>query len=138
MLISQYYQNYTDHKFFTLWDVWQEVIECLQEIVLLRWKNVPDEWSDISIFIELWLYTKFHYNHELWKSSNLNLKKVQSRKPIWDRIYKHAKVKTTSNYCGNYSKVEKVVVHLGQLGVSEEKAREAYRVVVQKYKRELK
>ena len=132
MLISEYYVLYTDQKKFGLSYALEEVVELSKEVVTFNWKNVPDELSDISIFVELWLYTCFDYDHELWRSSQLNLQKVQARKPVWEQIYNYVGVPYDRNYCGNYFKIDKVVRHLESVGISEEKAREAYHHVVER------
>ena len=78
------------------------------------------------------VYTRFEYDQQLWRTSQNNLEKVQKRKPVWQKIYDHVGVTYEKNYCGNYSRPEKLVAHLQPFGVSREKALEAYEKIVRK------
>ena len=51
---------------------------------------------------------------------------------MWEQIYNYVGVPYDRNYCGNYFKIDKVVRHLESVGISEEKAREAYHHVVER------
>ena len=130
MLISEYYVQYTDQKKFGLGYALEELVELLTETATGHWREIPGEVSDISIYLQLWMYTHFEYDQQLWSTSHRNLEKVQKRKPVWQKIYGHVGVAYEKNYCGNYSRPEKLVAHLHQFGVSREKALEAYERVV--------
>jgi len=60
---------YTDQKQFGLSYALEEVVELSKEVATFNWKNVSDEFSDISIFVELWLYTSFGYDHAVLHNS---------------------------------------------------------------------
>ena len=58
MLISEYYREYTDQKKFGLGYALEELVELLTETATGHWREIPGEVSDISIFLQLWMYTK--------------------------------------------------------------------------------
>ena len=129
MLVSEYYVQFTDQKKFGLGYALEELVELLTETVTGNWCEIPGEVSDISIYLQLWMYTHFDYDQPLWRTSLNNLEKVKNRKPIWEQIYAQAGV-PYDNYCGNYSRSEKVVAHLHELGISRKRAMDAYKKIV--------
>lgn len=131
MKISEYTKDYTGDEPITLRYVVMEVGELMVEIVKLRWSGIKEEFEDVLHFFQLWLYSEFGIDGEIWKITRHSVKKFMDRRSAWNKIYAFAGLpENISGYSGNYKKVEKVVNQLQKLGVEEEKAKQAYQEVV--------
>ena len=131
MKISQYIKKYTAGKPITLWNVIVEAGELMAEIIKANKEGIKEEFEDVFLFIQCWLYWQFNIDGQMWKISQNSAKKFADRKPIWNRIYREAGLaENVSGYVGNYQKMEKVVRHLAELGIGREKSEEAYSKVI--------
>jgi hypothetical protein len=93
---------------------------------------MKEEWQDILVFFQIWLYWHFKINDQMWECSSESTKKFMNRVEVWHDIYEYVGLpRRTSNFCGNYKRPEKVVRQLAKYGIDAAKAREAYdRIVV--------
>lgn len=131
MKISEYIKEYTAGKSITFRDVIVEINEFLAEIVKMKWNGIIEEFEDIFHFLQLWLYSRFGIDGEIWKITRHSVKKFIDRKLVWNRIYTSVGLpENISGYVGNYKKIEKVVNQLRKFGIDKEKAEKAYRQVV--------
>lgn len=131
MTIKEYVDAYTSKDPVRFREIWAEVKEFAVEVVKGNKVGMKEEWGDVVHFSQLWLYWRFGVNGILWKGSLGSIKKFMDRLTVWQKLYVHVGLDPhVSNFCGNYAKVEKVVKQLGKFGVSEERAREAFRSVV--------
>lgn len=131
MRINQYTKEYTAGKQITLRDVFCEINELIAEIIKLNKNGIREEFQDVFLFLQGWLYWRFKINGELWRIHKDSARKFMERKQIWRRIYQSVGLpENISGYVGNYRKMEKVVGHLAKLGISKDKAEEAYRKIV--------
>lgn len=132
MRVSEYVKNYTNGEVFTLGNTFGEVKEFFVEVLKLNWNGMNEEWQDVLVFLQIWIYYRFRVNGHMWDCSRESWEKFMKRVAVWHDIYEYAGLKRDiSNFCGNYKRPEKVVKQLSKLGVDAVKAREAYdRIVV--------
>ena len=131
MKISEFHKEYTDGSNYSFFDVAGEIKELLQEAFKFNKKSMLDEFSDVSVNFQLWLYTSFRLEQNLWKISFPTYKKLHKRKQIWNKIYKYAGLRENCiNYFGNYERKEKVITQLRKLNVSKKKSKKAYEKIV--------
>ena len=131
MTVREYIGNYTGGNRVRFREVWAEVKEWWAEVRAGNRAGQREEWGDIFHFLQLWFYWRFGLNQKLWKVATSSTDKFMARLKIWQKIYEYAGLdKNISRFCGNCHKEEKVVRQLGRFGISEEKARETYRMVV--------
>ncbi|MFA6105064.1 MAG: hypothetical protein WC725_00485 [Patescibacteria group bacterium] len=132
MKVSRYCIEYTNGEVFTLGNTFGEVKEFFAELLKLNWAGMNEEWQDILIFLQIWMYYRFKIDGEMWEYSRESAKKFMDRVEIWHDIYQYAGLaRNTSNFCGNYKRPEKVVKQLAKYGIGAEMAREAYdRIVI--------
>jgi len=129
--IKAFFEEYTNNEKVTFRSVIDEGNELLLEILKFNKKGVFEEYQDVFLFIQLWLYCKFGINQKLWSLSKDSTNKFIKRKAVWKQIYKYVGLKEDiSNYCGNYNKIEKVIKQLSIFGISKQKAQKAYEKVV--------
>ena len=133
MDIETFAQKYTLGNKIGIRGVFTEIKELFIEILKLNKKGIREEYQDVLIFIQLWLYCQFGIHGKLWSSAKDSVNKFIERKNVWQRIYIQVGLtKDVSNFCGNYDKVEKVINHLSNFGISKKKSQEAYNKVVSK------
>jgi hypothetical protein len=134
MKISEYVRDYTDHaRPITTRNIFSEIKELIEEVIKMNKDGIVEEFGDVFHFLQLWLHAKFGLNGEIWPVTNLSVKKFMDRKTVWNKIYVHVGLpENISGYVGNYNKLEKVVAHLGRLGVGREQSASAYDKIVQK------
>ncbi len=131
MKISEYTKEYTAGKPITFYNVIMEANELIVEIVNIRWDGMKEEFEDVFHFLQLWLYSKFGVDGEIWKITKHSVKKFMDRKLIWNKIYVFVGLsENISGFVGNYKKIEKVVNHLQKFGIDRTKAEEAYGKIV--------
>ena len=130
MTIGEYIKDYTSGSRITFWRFLDEIRELLIEIIKFNRKGIKEEFGDSVHFLQLWMFWRFGLNGQIWKASQHSIDKFIKREEVWKKIYTHVGLrKDISNCCQNYKKVEKVIKHLRQFDIHEEKAREAYRKV---------
>ena len=113
MDIETFAQKYTLGNKIGTRGVFTEIKEFFIEILKLNKKGIKEEYQDVLIFIQLWLYCQFGINGRLWSSGKDSINKFIERKNVWQKIYKYVGLdRNVSNYCGNYNKTEKVISHL--------------------------
>lgn len=133
MKISQYVVDYTSGEFVFFRYVLLEVKELWDEVVHWNKAGMAEEWEDVLHFFQLWLYWRFKVDGEVWHCTRHSVEKFMNRVQVWHDIYEAAGLpRKSSNFAGNYKKIEKVVKQLGKLGVSKEKAELAYNTIVLK------
>lgn len=133
MHIREYIERFTSKEPVRFREVWAEVVEFVVEVAKGNKAGMKEEWGDILHFGQLWAHWRFGLNGKLWKGSLGSVKKFMDRLAVWQNLYAHAGLdRNVSNFCGNCAKEEKVIKQLGKFGVSEEKAKEAFKAVVQK------
>lgn len=131
MKISEYIKEYTDSGTITFYNMMMELNELVVEIAKIKWNGIKEEFGDVFLFLQAWLYCRFRIDGELWKVSRNSAKKFSDRKLIWNKIYTSVGLqKNISGYVGNYNKVEKVVNHLQKFGIDREKAEESFKKIV--------
>lgn len=97
----------------------------------MKWDGIKEEFEDVFHFLQLWLYSRFGMDGEIWKITKNSVRKFMDRKLVWNRLYVSVGLpKNISGYVGNYKKMEKVVNQLQKFGIEKEKAEEAYRKIV--------
>lgn len=131
MKIREFTKEYTAGNPITFRHVLSETNEFFAEAVKLNKNGIKEEFGDIFLFLQLWLYWRFKVNGELWKIAADSIKKFMARKQVWNKIYAYVGLpENVSGYVGNYKKIEKVIGHLQKLGIDKERAEEAYRKIV--------
>ena len=132
MKIGQFTKEYTDGKGVYIKDVFSEVEEFLVEVVKFNLNGMKEEFADVVVFVQLWMYDKYKINGDLWRMGKSSYKKFMDRRDVWKQIYNHVGLENPCNFCGNYNKKHKVVNHLKEFGVSEDLALAAYTEIVLK------
>lgn len=131
MKISEYTKNYTDGRPVTLRNIFSEINELIVEFVRMNKDGIKEEFEDVFHFLQLWSYSRFNIDGEIWKITKNSVRKFIDRKQVWNRIYVLVGLpENISGYVGNYKKIEKVVNHLQRFGIAKEKAEEVYEAVV--------
>ena len=131
MKIKEYVKEYTNGDRITFRDVFSEIKEFLAEVVRFNRAGINEEFEDVFHFLQLWLYWRFGLNGEIWGITKHSVQKFMERKKVWNKIYLSVGLpENISGYVGNYKKAEKVINHLGRLGIDRDKAKEAYRKIV--------
>lgn len=131
MTIKEYVKEYTAGRKICFSDVLREIKELFIELFKFNRRGIAEEFQDVFHFLQLWLYWRFGINGEFWGITKKSVAKFMDRKKVWQEIYEFVGLdKDISGYVGNYNKVEKVINHLSQFGISEEKAKEAYERIV--------
>jgi hypothetical protein len=131
MKVSAYVIDYTNGERIELVHAFAEVWEMLEEVFKLNYKGIKEEWQDVLVFFQLWLYWRFRVDGEMWSISSESAKKFMERVEVWHDIYEYVGLpRKTSNFCGNYKRPEKVVRQLGKFGVDPIRAKEAFERIV--------
>lgn len=132
MKVSKYIVDYTNGDRIELKHTFLEVWELVVEIAKFNTKGIKEEWQDVLVYFQIWLYWRFKVDGEMWPISRESAKKFMDRVEIWHDIYEYVGLpRRSSNFCGNYKRPEKVVKQLGKFGIDPVRAREAYdRIVV--------
>lgn len=133
MKISRYIQEYTSGDRILFKHILSEGGEMCAEIVKMDKPKIHEEWQDTLHFLQLWLYWRFKIDGDVWQCTQNSVNKFMNRIAVWQRIYEYVGLpKNVSKFCGNYARQEKVIKQLGQFGIPEAKAIEAYNTVVHK------
>lgn len=131
MKISQYIKEYTGSGKITFYDVMIELNELIVEIAKMRRDGIKEEFEDVLLFLQAWLYCRFWIDRELWRISKNSAKKFSDRKPVWNKIYISVGLQENiSGYVGNYNKAEKVIKHLQKFGITKKQSEEVFRKIV--------
>lgn len=132
ILASEYVKAYTSGDRILLFKgVWHEVKELIDEILKMDRRGIAEEWGDVVLFIQLWLYWRFGLDGLLWRSSYDSVRKFMGRLCVWQDLYVYVGLdRHVSNFCGNYFREHKVVKQLGKFGIDAEKAQGAYQAIV--------
>jgi hypothetical protein len=134
MKIEEYVKKYTDGNrihFFSKVGVTGEFMEFIKEIIKLNSVGMKEEWQDFLHFLQLWLYWRFGLNQNVWECTTNSINKFIERVTVWQKIYVYCGLpRDISGFAGNYNRIDKVINHLGKLGVSESKATEAYKNIL--------
>lgn len=131
MKISEYTKDYTSGQPVVFREVVAEMKEMMAEIFTLNWHGIKEEFEDVFHFLQLWLYSRFGVDGEIWTITRHSVNKFMTRKAVWNRIYRAVGLpENISGYVGNYHKIDKVINQLQKFGIKKEKAEEAYREVV--------
>ncbi|MFH2063271.1 MAG: hypothetical protein ABIJ46_03910 [bacterium] len=131
MKISQYILEWTSNDRIRFRHIWAEFVEWLVE--MLHWNRVGmrEEWGDVLHFIQLWLFWRFGLDGELWPSTSESTDKFMGRLKIWRQLYVAVGLpEDSSRFCGNCTKLEKVIKQLGRFGISRAAAEQAYERIV--------
>ena len=131
MDIRTFSNEYTHGKTYFK-DVLSEVKELFDEVVKFNKGGIKEEFADVIVFIQIWLWNKVKLNGKLWRLGQSSFDKFIKRRAVWEQIYQHAGIKQKCTICKNYTKPHKIVWHLKEFGVSEEKSLQAYQEVVKK------
>mgnify|MGYP001304296959 CR=1 FL=1 len=135
MLISEYIQKYTSRKRIHFAHVLSEIRELFWEILKMNKEGIAEEFQDVVHMMQLWVYWRFKINGEIWGWSKKSVTKFINRTETWQEMYEYLGLpRDISGYCGNYQKSFKVVKHLKDFGISEERALEAYNSIVKNKK----
>ena len=129
MKTSQFWRDYTSGDAFSLSDVFGELSEMLIELIKFNPRGIKEEFGDSLTYIQLWLYTRLNMDGHLWRLSLRSYKKYHQRKKVWDKIHDIAGIKGV-NYCGNYRKKEKIIEHLKELNISQDKINKAVKMAL--------
>ena len=133
MKISEYVKKYTNHNSILLRDVLRETAEFIVEILKFNKKGISEEFSDVILFLQAWLWSILKIDGEVWAWGKKSADKFEARKEVWQNIYSHVGLKNIeSKYLGNYNRAYKVVDHLVQLGIDEQTAKKAYKEIILK------
>lgn len=133
MKISEYIKEYTAGNRITFRFVMLEVSELIVEMLRLDGEGIKEEFGDVFHFLQLWLYWRFGIDGRPWKMTRHSVDKFMGRKKVWNRLYEFVGLpKNISGYVGNYQKKHKVIRQLEKLGISREKAEQAYLAIVSK------
>ena len=132
MKIGQFCKEYTDPELRSgFLRVLDEVGELIGAIFTFNPDKIKDEFADVLVITQVWLYYKHKVNDDLWEGGMPAYNKIISRKKYWNQIYDFVGLdRNVSSYCGNYQRKRKVVSQLGRFGVSKERALEAYKEIV--------
>lgn len=131
MKIDQYIKQYSCGERFYFGYVLGELAEFLVEIAKLNKKGVIEEFRDVCVYFQIWLYFRFGINGKVWKINMKAAEKYKARQAVWRKIYSFVGLdEDICGYAGNYMKVEKVIDQLARFGISEDRARGAYRKIV--------
>ena len=131
MRIAEYIKEYTSGERVYFREVFAEVHELAVEIGRFNRAGIKEEFGDVFHFLQLWLYWRFGINGNVWPVTRHSVQKFVERKCVWNQLYAYVGLpKDVSNFCGNCNKVEKVVKQLNKFGIAQEKAEEAFHVVV--------
>jgi hypothetical protein len=131
MDIKHFTEEYTCGKTYFK-DVLAECKELFDEIVKFNKEGMKEEFADVVVFIQIWLWNKFKLNGKLWSLGKSSFDKFIKRRKVWEQIYQYVGIKQKCTICKNYVKSYKIVRHLKTLGISEKKALQAYQEVVLK------
>ncbi len=131
MKIKHFVNEYT-HSKTTFKNVWDEVIELSEELIPFNKKGVKEEFSDVIVLFQTWLWFKLNLNQNLWKLGKPSYKKFINRRAVWEELYIYTNLKKKCTICKNYNREWKVIKHLTSQGISELKSREAYMEVIMK------
>ena len=131
MLISYAIANYTNGERFELKHVWGEMVEMLEEVVKRNLPGIKEEWQDVGVYFQCWLYWRFKIDGEAWQWTSDSWKKFMDRIHVWQQLYEYVGLdRNISRFCGNYHRIEKVIKQLGSFGINSNKATEAYNAIV--------
>ena len=132
MKIGQFCKEYTDPELRTgFLRVLDEVGELIGAIFTFDADKIKDEFADVLVLTQIWLYYKHKVDNDLWGGGMSAYSKIMSRRKYWNQIYDFVGLnRTVSYYCGNYLRKRKVVSQLGRFGISKERALEAYEKIV--------
>jgi len=128
--VSEFHKDYTSGDKFTFVHLLTEIKELLVELLSFNKEGILDEFSDVSAFLQLWMYSRFSLDRSLWKTSLGCYEKLRRRKQVWRKIYAYAGIRNGNNYGGNYEREHKVIAHLGKYGVPINKAKDAHKIIV--------
>lgn len=110
-----------------------EVGELLEALVKFDRAGLKEETGDVFHFLQMWLHYRFGLDGETWPVAQHSVDKFIKRRKVWNQLYVFTGLaKNISGYMGNYQKEHKVIRQLKRLGISEPKAKQAYRVIVEK------
>ncbi len=131
MTIKEYIKEYTAGRRICFSDILREIKELFVEIFKFSGQGITEEFQDVLHFLQLWLCWRFGIDGNFWRITKKSVAKFMNRKNVWQEIYEFVGLnKDISGYVGNYNKADKVVNHLSQFGISEEKAKDAYEKIV--------
>jgi len=133
MKIEEYINKYTHQKDkISFRYVWLEFMELCEAIFVKRSKDkIKEEFGDTLHFFQMYLYSKFGINQQVWRITIPSVEKFKKRKPVWQRLYNFVGLsKNISGFVGNYKKKEKVINHLKRLGIPEKTASNAFDKII--------
>lgn len=131
MTIKEYTKEYTAGRPIHLTDILSEIKELVIELAKLDKNGVKEEFQDVLLFFQAYLYWRFGINGEIWKMAKNSAQKFAQRKQVWQKIYiKVGLSSDISGYVGNYKKLEKVIGQLENYGVNKNRAEEVWRKIV--------
>jgi len=131
MKIKYFSEEYTHGKTYFK-DIIAEVKELFDEIIKYDKEGIKEEFADVVVFIQIWLWGRFGLNGNLWKLGRSSFNKFIKRRKVWEQIYQYVGIKQKCTICKNYVKPYKIVRHLKEFGISEKRSLEAYQKVVKK------
>ena len=129
MKIKHFSDEYTHGKTYFK-DVLIEVKELFDEIIKFNKEGMKEEFADVVVFLQIWLWQKFKLNGDLWLLGRSSFNKFMERRKVWEQIYQHVGINQKCTICKNYIKPYKIIRHLKEFGISEEKSLQAYQNVV--------
>ena len=133
MTIEEYIKKYSRGNRFYFRDVLVEFCELLGAIFKFNRLKIEEEFRDVCVHFQIWLYYQFGIKGEAWAVNMKAAGKYDARQIVWRKIYSFVGLnEDISGYSGNYLKVKKVVNHLARLGVNDEGAKEAHKKIVLK------
>ncbi|MBI4837364.1 MAG: hypothetical protein HY813_03115 [Candidatus Portnoybacteria bacterium] len=131
MKTEEYIKQYSSGNRFYFKDVLVEFCELFGAILKFDEGGVVEEFRDVCVHLQIWLYYRFGINGEAWIVNMKAAEKYGARQIVWRKIYSFVGLdENISGYSGNYLKLEKVIIHLARFGIREGRARDAYQKIV--------
>jgi hypothetical protein len=127
MKISEFRKEYCERRKFRARDVFGEICELAEAIVKLDKYGVKEEFSDICVFIQCYLYDNHSLDQNLWTFGMPSFQKFMKRRKIWETMYSFLGINDRCTTCKNYKRLHKVISHFEGYGIKQEKIVQAYK-----------
>jgi hypothetical protein len=129
MKIKEFCQEYSTCP-VSFYDLACEVDELVEEIINFNVSGIKEEFADVIVFVQMWLWNKLNLNGKLWKLGEKSFDKFIRRRAVWEQIYQYFDIKEKCVICKNYTKLHKIVSHLKKFGINKKHSLQAYRKIV--------
>ncbi len=129
MRIKEFCQEYSARP-VSFYDLACEVDEFVEEVLNFNISGIKEEFADVVVFLQMWLWNKFYLNGKLWKLGQSSFDKFIKRRAVWEQIYHYFGIKEKCVTCKNYTRPHKIVNHLKNFGINKENSLKAYHKIV--------